>query len=169
MIPGITASVAASSEPVLFIDGTGITTTQVPVAHVETATYGTQGILDPGKDATIIQVAWSIKEIIGSAVNWVTEIWTMDGEDIDTLLGTSDQVSITGIGLFKFPGLSVTVSNGTDYGISLARADHGNGTNYCAVYVGLSDTIAGNRQYHDSSKVKALNQPTQEFAIGVYE
>ena len=138
--------------------------------------YAGQGDLDPGADKTICRVDFNIYSITDdiSAINWVAEIYNMDGDNLGTA-ATGDCVSdaniITGTGFHasaQFTGLACEVTNTNLYAIVLTRQDHGYGDaniNYAAKTT--NDAISGNEFEWFIDKLYVTDRE-QEMGIKIY-
>jgi len=165
---GETLTLAADELDTAFF--TGSNNTQVPTGNSELITYQGQGSIDPGKTTTITAVEFDIHSITGSSQSWVAEIFDATTVNLGTQLDISGAETITGAGVVKFTGLSLAVTSGTSYHITIAPEDHNfDASNYIFIRVNTSASYSGNRMLWDSSKSRSTNQATQEVDITLYE
>jgi hypothetical protein len=141
------------------------------IGNIDSRTYVGQGSIDPGKTTTITSVEFQVGSIDGSPRSWVAEIFDATTANLGTRLGLSNAKTITGAGAVKFDGLSVAVTSGTSYHITIAPEDHNeDAVNFVRIGMYLSgDIYSGARQQWDSAKSNQGIFATNEVDVTLYE
>lgn len=155
----------------LFVDQTATHTTFVGISNLTDHIYtGTK--YSPTSNTSICAVEWSVRAVAGSADDWTTEIWTLDGSgNLTSTAPTGTCTStktVSAAGDTTFDGMSCLLVSGTNYGIVLTRHDHAaDGTNYIDLHCDLSDTIANaNWCVWKSDLTVHDNRPTWDASVG---
>ena len=127
----------------------------------------------PGANVNVTSVSWVLSKAgtISGSFTYACKIFTMSGNDLGTLTGTSDTVlgdngwsETTVVFTFSSP---VTLASGTDYAFALQRIDGGTSTsNYALVRCSASGGFAGNYAHWRSSLVRETLD-TYDCKIGV--
>jgi hypothetical protein len=100
----------------------------------------------------------------------VAEIFDATTVNLGTRLGLSNAKTITGAGAVKFDGLSVAVTSGTSYHITIAPEDHNeDAVNNLFIRVNTTDIYSGVRQQWGGAKTNGGIFATNEVDVTLYE